>query len=110
MTSPASSVMPCDSAWMMRGILNHVRGVRVLAQFTIDLHGHTESMRIRDCTLVNDPGAHRTKRVQSLPLEPLVVTPLHITGCDVIDDRVSEDMVVRTRLRNITRTQTQHHT
>ena len=69
-------------------------GIAVLAQFAIDIGTDRQLWRISDLIRGHDTWTHWQKSVQALAKIPLFVTGLHVSGADIIDHGVTENVVL----------------
>ena len=69
--------------------------VRVLAQLSVDVRPHADVLPVGKLVLRDDARPHRAERVEALSEVDLVVVELHGASADVVDHRVSEDVVER---------------
>ena len=72
-----------------------VIGVPVLSKYPIDIRFDLQARSARYLIRCDDPWSDRGKAVKALAQIPLSVTGLHVSCADIVEDRISENVVIR---------------
>ena len=69
-------------------------GVAVLAQLTIHIRADRQLWRVRNFIRRHDTWSHWQKSIQTFAEIPLLMTGLYISGTDIIDHGITENIVL----------------